>query len=154
MAYDNLFKPITLRGVRFPNRIQRTSMVSGLSTEDGFVTDEIKRRYQREAKGGVGAIVVEAAVVIASKSPFNLRISDDRFVSGDARAGDHRKHLVRVKRGRLALALEERSPGIGIGRDMQPGSGGKGQGSGGQHGARGASGDQEFTSFHSSRISV
>jgi len=26
--------------------------------------------------------VVEAAVVIASKSPFNLRISDDRFVSG------------------------------------------------------------------------
>jgi len=82
MAYDNLFKPITLRGVSFPNRIQRTSMVSGLSTEDGFVTDEIKRRYRREAKGGAGAIVVEAAVVIASKSPFNLRISDDRFVSG------------------------------------------------------------------------
>ena len=35
-----------------------------------------------EAKGGVGAIVVEAAVIIPSKSPFNLRISSDDFVPG------------------------------------------------------------------------
>jgi len=82
MKYEKLFQPITMRGVTFPNRIQRTSMVSGLSTEDGFVTDELKKRYQREAKGGVGAIVVEAAVIIPSKSPFNLRISDDRFLPG------------------------------------------------------------------------
>ncbi len=57
-------------------------MVSGLSTEDGFVTDELKKRYQREAKGGAGTIVVEAAVIIPSKSPYNLRISDDRFLPG------------------------------------------------------------------------
>jgi 2,4-dienoyl-CoA reductase-like NADH-dependent reductase (Old Yellow Enzyme family) len=82
MKYGKLFSPITMRGVTFPNRIKRTSMVSGLSTEDGWVTDELKKRYQREAKGGVGAIVVEAAVIIASKSPYNLRISDDRFVPG------------------------------------------------------------------------
>jgi 2,4-dienoyl-CoA reductase-like NADH-dependent reductase (Old Yellow Enzyme family) len=82
MKYEKLFQPITMRGVTFPNRIQRTSMVSGLSTEEGFVTDELKKRYQREAKGGVGGIVVEAAVIIASKSPFNLRISDDRFLPG------------------------------------------------------------------------
>jgi len=71
-----------MRGVTFSNRIQRTSMVSGLSTEDGWVTDELKKRYQREAKGGAGAIVVEAAVIIPSKSPYNLRISDDRSLSG------------------------------------------------------------------------
>jgi 2,4-dienoyl-CoA reductase-like NADH-dependent reductase (Old Yellow Enzyme family) len=57
-------------------------MVSGLSTEDGWVTDELKKRYQREAKGGAGAMVVEAAVIIPSKSPYNLRISDDRSVPG------------------------------------------------------------------------
>jgi 2,4-dienoyl-CoA reductase-like NADH-dependent reductase (Old Yellow Enzyme family) len=57
-------------------------MVSGLSTEDGSVTEDLKKRYQREVKGGVGAIVVEAAVIIPSKSPFNLRISDDGFVPG------------------------------------------------------------------------
>ena len=82
MKYEKLFSPITMRGVTFSNRIQRTSMVSGLSTEDGWVTDELKKRYQREAKGGAGAIVVEAAVIIPSKSPYNLRISDDRSLPG------------------------------------------------------------------------
>lgn len=80
MKYEKLFSPVTMRGVTFPNRIQRTSMVSGLATEDGSVTEELIKRYQREAKGGAGAIVVEAAVIIPSKSPFNLRISDDGFV--------------------------------------------------------------------------
>lgn len=82
MKYEKLFSPITMRGVTFPNRIQRTSMVSGLSTEEGSVTEDLKKRYQREAKGGAGAIVVEAAVIIPSKSPYNLRISDDGFVRG------------------------------------------------------------------------
>jgi len=82
MKYEKLFSPVTMRGVTFPNRIQRTSMVSGLSTEDGSVTEDLKKRYQREAKGGAGAIVVEAAVIIPSKSPYNLRISDDGFVPG------------------------------------------------------------------------
>jgi 2,4-dienoyl-CoA reductase-like NADH-dependent reductase (Old Yellow Enzyme family) len=80
--YQRLFSPITMRGVTFPNRIQRTSMVSGLSTEGGSVTEDLKKRYQREAKGGAGAIVVEAAVIIPSKSPYNLRISDDVFIPG------------------------------------------------------------------------
>lgn len=82
MSYEKLFSTITMRGVTFPNRIQRTSMVSGLTTEDGWVTDELKKRYVREAKGGVGAIVVEAAVIIPSKSPYNLRISSDDFIPG------------------------------------------------------------------------
>jgi 2,4-dienoyl-CoA reductase-like NADH-dependent reductase (Old Yellow Enzyme family) len=80
MKYEKLFSPITMRGITFSNRIQRTSMVSGLSTEEGSVTEDLIRRYQREAKGGAGAIVVEAAVIIPSKSPFNLRISDDASI--------------------------------------------------------------------------
>jgi len=82
MKYEKLFLSITMRGVTFPNRLMRTSMVSGLATEDGSVTDNLKKRYQREARGGVGAIVVEAAVVIPSKSPYNLRISDNSYVPG------------------------------------------------------------------------
>ena len=57
-------------------------MASGLATEDGYVTEDLAKRYQREAKGGAGSIVVEAAVVLASKSPYNLRISSDEFVPG------------------------------------------------------------------------
>jgi 2,4-dienoyl-CoA reductase-like NADH-dependent reductase (Old Yellow Enzyme family) len=82
MKYEKLFSPISMRGVTFPNRIMRTSMVSGLATEDGAVTDVLRERYRRESRGGVGAIVVEASVVIPSKSPYNLRISDDSFVPG------------------------------------------------------------------------
>lgn len=82
MKYERLFSPITMRGVTFPNRIQRTSMVSGLSTEDGAVTEDLKKRYAREARGGAGAIVVEAAVIIPSKSPYNLRISSDEYLPG------------------------------------------------------------------------
>lgn len=80
MSYGNLFSEVVMRGVTFPNRIQRTSQVSGLTTEDGHVTEELKARYRREAQGGVGALVIEAAVVIPSRSSFNLRISDDSFV--------------------------------------------------------------------------
>lgn len=82
MKYPRLFEPITMRGVTFQNRIQRTSMVSGLSTEDGAITEDLLKRYAREARGGVGAIVVEAAVIIPSKSPFNLRISSDDYLPG------------------------------------------------------------------------
>jgi dimethylglycine catabolism A len=80
--YEKLFVPISVGSCTFPNRIMRTSMVSGLATEDGFVTDDIRARYQREAKGGVGSIVVEAAVVQPSRSPFNLRISEDKCLEG------------------------------------------------------------------------
>ena len=79
MEYTHLFSPIRINNLTLPNRMQRTSMVSGLATEDGHVTEDLKVRYQREAKGGVGSIVVEAAVVLPSRSSYNLRISDDSF---------------------------------------------------------------------------
>lgn len=80
MPYANLFSPVQYGTLTVPNRLQRTSQVSGLTTEDGHVTPELKERYRREARGGVGALVVEAAVVPPSRSSYNLRISDDSFV--------------------------------------------------------------------------
>lgn len=55
-------------------------MVSRLAAEEGSVTSAIKERYRREAMGGPGGIVVEAAVILPSKSSYNLRISDDSFI--------------------------------------------------------------------------
>lgn len=81
MTYTKLFSPVQFGKLTVPNRIQRTSQVSGLATEDGHVTPELKARYQREAQGGVGSLVVEAAVVSPSRSSFNLRISDDSFTT-------------------------------------------------------------------------
>ena len=80
LKYEKLFSPISVRGCTFPNRIMSTAAVTRLATEDGHVTEGIRKRYKRMAKGGLGAMVVEAAVILPSKSSFNLRISDDRFV--------------------------------------------------------------------------
>lgn len=80
MRYEKLFSPIFVRGCAFPNRIMSTAAVTRLASEDGHVTDAIKERYKRMAQGGLGSMVVEAAVVLPSRSSFNLRVSDDQFV--------------------------------------------------------------------------
>ena len=84
MKYEKLFTPITMRGVTFPNRIQRTSMVSGLATEDGYVTEDLKEGIRERRKAGSGLSWWRPSVVIPSKSPYNLRISSDEFVPGIA----------------------------------------------------------------------
>ena len=80
MKYKNLFSPITIGNCVLPNRIMSTAAVTRLAAEEGHVTEAIKERYQRLARGGLGAMVVEAAVVLPSRSSFNLRVSDDQFI--------------------------------------------------------------------------
>jgi len=57
-----------------------TAAVTRLAGEEGHVTEPITERYKRIAAGGPGSMVIEAAVVLPSRSSFNLRISDDLFV--------------------------------------------------------------------------
>jgi len=80
MACNHLFAPIDIGGCRFSNRIMSTAAVTRLAGEDGTVTEALIRRYRRIARGGIGAMVVEAAVVLPSRSSFNLRISDDAWI--------------------------------------------------------------------------
>lgn len=77
-----LFTPVEFRNLSLRNRIVWPPMVSWEATEDGFVTDTIIERYRRRAQGGAGLIVVEACGVNASKSPYLLRIYDDKFIPG------------------------------------------------------------------------
>jgi NADPH-dependent glutamate synthase beta subunit-like oxidoreductase/2,4-dienoyl-CoA reductase-like NADH-dependent reductase (Old Yellow Enzyme family) len=80
MKYPNLFSIIGIRGCPLPNRIMSTAAVTRLAAEDGHITPALADRYKRLAKGGLGAMVVEAAVVLPSRSSFNLRVSDDQFI--------------------------------------------------------------------------
>lgn len=80
MKYKKLFSPLKVGSCVFPNRIMSTAAVTRLASEDGHMTSNFVDRYRRLAEGGLGAMVVEAAVVLPSKSSFNLRISDDQFV--------------------------------------------------------------------------
>jgi dimethylglycine catabolism A len=81
MEFPRLFSPIRIGNCLLPNRIMSTAAVTRLAEEDGHITEAITSRYTRMAKGGLGAMVVEAAVVLPSRSSFNLRISDDAFVN-------------------------------------------------------------------------
>ncbi len=77
-----LFAPMPIRSMTLPNRLVLPAMVTRLSGEDGAVNDDIRARYTRFARGGVGLVVVEAMAVHSAKSGPLLRISSDAFVPG------------------------------------------------------------------------
>ncbi|HSO36800.1 MAG TPA: NADH:flavin oxidoreductase [Labilithrix sp.] len=77
-----LFAPLSIRGLTLPNRLVLPAMVTRLSGEDGAVNDDIRARYTRFARGGVGLIVVEAMAVHSAKSGPLLRISGGEFEPG------------------------------------------------------------------------
>lgn len=77
-----LFEPLDIGSMRLPNRLVLPAMVTRLSGEDGLVNDDIRARYVRFAKGGVGLVVLEAMAVHSAKSGPLLRISSDDFVPG------------------------------------------------------------------------
>src|SRR5438552_11930627 len=86
-----LFEPFRIRSMTLPNRLVLPAMVTRLSGEDGLVNDDIRARYTRFARGGVGLVVLEAMAVHSAKSGPLLRISSDAFVPGlsDLRARIH-----------------------------------------------------------------
>ena len=123
MKYAKLFSPVKVGSCVFPNRIMSTAAVTRLATEDGHVTQNIMDRYRRLAAGGVGSIVVEAAVVLPSRSSFNLRISDDQFieeigafvreikkVNGDTKIGLQLIHFLKVARSGWRQKVEDLKP--------------------------------------------
>jgi len=78
----SVFSPLRLRNLVLPNRLVLPAMVTRLSGEDGHVNDDIRARYTRFSRGGVGLIVVEAMAVHSAKSGPLLRISSDDFLPG------------------------------------------------------------------------
>ncbi len=77
-----IFTPMTIRSMTLPNRLVLPAMVTRLSGEDGLVNDDIRARYTRFAKGGVGLLVIEAMAVHSAKSGPLLRISSDELKPG------------------------------------------------------------------------
>ncbi|MGH7284404.1 MAG: NADH:flavin oxidoreductase [Polyangiaceae bacterium] len=77
-----LFSPLGIRSMTLPNRLVLPAMVTRLSGEDGLVNDDIRARYTRFSKGGVGLVVLEAMAVHSAKSGPLLRISSDEFSPG------------------------------------------------------------------------
>jgi NADPH-dependent glutamate synthase beta subunit-like oxidoreductase/2,4-dienoyl-CoA reductase-like NADH-dependent reductase (Old Yellow Enzyme family) len=123
MKYPKLFSPLKVGTCVFPNRIMSTAAVTRLAAEDGHVTQNIIDRYTRLARGGLGSMVVEAAVVLPSRSSFNLRISDDQFidelkgfvseirkVNRDVKIGLQLIHFLKVARTGWRQKVEDLKP--------------------------------------------
>ena len=88
-----LFEPLDIGRMVIPNRIMVPAMVTHLTSEEGYVTDNTIGRYERYATGGAGLIVVEAMAIHEVKSGPLLRISDDRYIPALRRLTD-RVHAV------------------------------------------------------------
>ena len=77
-----LLEPLEIRGVEFRNRVVMAPMGSCQSDRDGFVTDQTVEYYRRRARGGVGGITVEAALVTPDAEGHEPRLHDPVHVPG------------------------------------------------------------------------
>jgi 2,4-dienoyl-CoA reductase (NADPH2) len=104
MTHDTLesskiFTPLTIKKVKFENRILRSSVGGRHCTYDGTVTDVWKNFERRFAQGGVGGIISTTFHVNRHRlSPMQYpSIADDKFI------GNLQKHIAAIKRARRGL---------------------------------------------------
>lgn len=89
MKYENLFKPIKIRGLELRNRVVFPAMGSGF-LKNGHVTDTFIDYHVARASGGCALNITEAAAVHAPSAPRNflMRICDDECIPGLKRFTD------------------------------------------------------------------
>ena len=82
--FEEVFKPLDIRGVTIPNRIVFPACQTNYATEDGFVTERLKNFHREFARGGSGLIVVGGfAVSKESVGATNvLQLTDDKHIEG------------------------------------------------------------------------
>lgn len=125
-AQSLLFSPLRVNGVTLPNRVWLPAMVTWLSNDAGEVTDAVRDRYVRYARGGAGMIVLEAMGIRDVASGPLLRIGHDRTIAplrelaeqvhaaGDVRVIPQVIDFLKISRrdpARALARLEARHPG-------------------------------------------
>ncbi|HEY1488347.1 MAG TPA: FAD-dependent oxidoreductase [Micromonosporaceae bacterium] len=77
-----LFEPLEFAGLCPPNRLVMAPMGSCQSDAAGYVTDQTVAYYRRRARGGVGMITVESALVSPDSHGHEPRLHSAEFVPG------------------------------------------------------------------------
>ncbi|WP_414502677.1 NADPH dehydrogenase NamA [Zymobacter sp. IVIA_5232.4 C2] len=82
-----LFKPITINGVEFRNRIAMSPMCMHSASEDGHINDFHVVHYGARALGGAGLIMLETASVLPNGpiGPGDIGIWNDSHIEGLSR---------------------------------------------------------------------
>lgn len=99
-----IFEPITVNGVRFENRILRSSVGGRTGNYDGTVTDVWKNFERRFAEGGVGGIISTTFHVNQDRlsPPQYPSIAGPKFVPylkkyiAAIKAGNHCKYILQI----------------------------------------------------------
>lgn len=84
----HLFSPGKIGSLYLKNRIVMAPLGSRLTTENGAVTDDMIEFYSQRAKGGAGAIVIEAMGIdypLAVGKPNHVRFNSENYVPGHAK---------------------------------------------------------------------
>lgn len=81
MKFENLFKPITIRGLQLRNRVVFPAMGTKMPTVDKYVTQQLIDYHVARAEGGNGLNMVEVCSVHGPSSPKQfLSLSDDKYI--------------------------------------------------------------------------
>lgn len=110
--YDNLFSPITVRGLTLRNRVVMTAMGTHFPDENSYVTKQLINYHQARALGGVGLNFMECCSVNkqarVSRQPS---IAEDRFIEG------HKALCSAIHTAGGKCAIQLWAPGAGAGSD-------------------------------------
>ena len=111
--YFKLFQPGRIGRLEIKNRIVMAPMSTRLA-EDGCVTERMLAYYGERGKGGVGAIVVEAAIPRSGGYiPCRLGIGEEKYIPG-------LKKLATVIQQNGAKAILQLNPHRGREDDIRP----------------------------------
>lgn len=98
-----LFTPRKIGTVELPNRFVHSATYEGMAKETGEVRDELIKRYERLAKGGVGLIITGAMCVhpTGRAYPHQTGIHSDHIIPGLKKLTD----TVHREGGKIAFQL-------------------------------------------------
>lgn len=83
MAYENLFRPISIRGLTLRNRVVFPAMATKMIRTGGYMTQKLTDYHVARVRGGAGLNITEATSVHTPSAPCNfLGINDDKFLPG------------------------------------------------------------------------
>ena len=98
-----LFSPIRIGNVELPNRFVCSATYEVMAEENGQVTDELVKRYERLAAGGVGLSITGMMFVHRSGRGYKhqMGIHSDSMIDGLSRMAD----AVHTEDGKIAFQL-------------------------------------------------
>ncbi len=116
--YPNLFRDITLRNLRIPNRTVMAPMSTNLGSLDGYVTPEQIAFYRERASGGTGMIIVEFCCVDAATGRSEHR---QLTLESLAQVAGHQRLVEAITSAGSVACLQLQHGGQGAKRDIVAG---------------------------------